>query len=110
MYSYKKIYKLDFSNIKYLGEVHQIIKKEFDFPDYYGENWYAFWDCLTDMIGEEMIIIELYGYEHLQTLFPSESEIMLDILKDFKHWSDNKYSDKIIIAIVCGENAKYYIR
>ena len=30
MYNHKEIYKLDFSKIKYLGEAHQIIKKEFD--------------------------------------------------------------------------------
>ncbi|MGI6754082.1 MAG: barstar family protein [Eubacteriales bacterium] len=35
--------------MNYLGEVHKIIKDELDSPDYYGENWYAFWDCLTDM-------------------------------------------------------------
>ena len=109
MYNHKEIYKLDFSKIKYLGEAHQIIKKEFDFPDYYGENWYAFWDCLTDMAGDEIINIELIGYEHLQNLFPSEAKIMLDILKDFKHCYDDRYSDMINIAIVCGDTAKYKI-
>lgn len=32
------------------GTLHQRIRKAFGFPDYYGENWDAMWDCLTDVI------------------------------------------------------------
>ena len=35
MYSFKEEYTLNFSEVKYIYDVHQIIKKEFDFPDYY---------------------------------------------------------------------------
>ena len=31
------------------GTLHQRIRKAFGFPDYYGENWDAMWDCLTDV-------------------------------------------------------------
>ena len=27
---------------------HQMLKKIFEFPDYYGKNLDAFWDCITD--------------------------------------------------------------
>lgn len=37
---------LDLTDCKYLGELHQRIKKALNFPDYYGENWDAFWDSL----------------------------------------------------------------
>lgn len=50
MYQFKELYILDFSKVDYINEVHQIIKDELDFPDYYGMNWDAFWDCLTDML------------------------------------------------------------
>ena len=29
------------------GALHRRIRKTFGFPDYYGENWDAMWDCLT---------------------------------------------------------------
>ena len=32
-------------NIK---ETHQVFKELFQFPDYYGKNLDAFWDCITD--------------------------------------------------------------
>ena len=81
MYRFKEIYKLDFSKVNYINEVHQIIKDELDFPDYYGMNWYAFWDCLTDMVGDP-IHIELIEMERVQNKFPHHAKIMLDILKN----------------------------
>ena len=41
----KKIVTLDLTDCKYLGEIHQRIKKAFHFPDFYGENWSAFGIC-----------------------------------------------------------------
>lgn len=37
---------LDLTDCKYLGELHQRIKVALGFPEYYGENWSAFWDSL----------------------------------------------------------------
>ncbi len=38
---------IDFTNCKTVVEVHQIIQKILDFPEYYGKNLDALWDCLT---------------------------------------------------------------
>ena len=27
---------------------HKMLKEIFEFPDYYGKNLYALWDCITD--------------------------------------------------------------
>ena len=102
MYKFKELYTLDFSKINYIEEVHQIIKQELDFPDYYGMNWDACWDCLTDMVGEH-IHIEIMGMEKIQNKFPHDVKILLDMLKDLKHCYNDKYKDKIRIEIVIGE-------
>lgn len=39
---------LDFTGCRYLGEIHKIIKEQFGFPEYYGENLSALWDCLDN--------------------------------------------------------------
>ena len=90
MYQFKELYILDFSKVDYINEVHQIIKDELDFPDYYGMNWDAFWDCLRDMIGDP-IHIKLIGTERVQNKFSRHAKIMLDILKELKHGNNNKY-------------------
>ena len=39
---------LDFTGCRYLGEIHKILKDKFGFPEYYGENLDALWDCLDN--------------------------------------------------------------
>lgn len=42
-----KVYELDYKLIGQDG--HKYIKKALDFPDYYGENLDALYDCLCDL-------------------------------------------------------------
>lgn len=97
MYQYKDLYVLDFSKIKYYSELHEIIKKELDFPDYYGKNWDAFWDCLTDMVGRP-INIEVRGIEKLEQNYGECAATMISILKEFKHYGI--FAPEIQICIV----------
>ncbi len=53
-----KIIELDLTGCKYLGEIHKRIKKAFDFPDWYGENWSAFWDLLWSECDADKVIIK----------------------------------------------------
>lgn len=44
----KKI-TLDFENISNKEEMHKYLAEEFEFPDYYGGNLDALFECLTDI-------------------------------------------------------------
>ena len=102
MYEYKDLYTIDFTNVTHHWDVHEIISDALDFPDYYGCNWDAFWDCLTDMIGDP-VHIEIIGLEISKQKFGDDADIMLEILKDFKHYSNDKYAHEIQIEIVTGD-------
>lgn len=103
MYQYKDLYTIDFRSVKYYLEMHRIIKEALDFPDYYGENWDAFWDCLTDMIGDK-IHIEILGLDVIEQKFGIDiSNKMIKILKRLKHCDDDEYVDDIIVEIVNGD-------
>ncbi len=95
----KELYILDFTNAKYYPEVHAIIKESLDFPDYYGRNWDAFWDCLTDMIGDP-IHIQIVGFETVERKFGNTAEKMIRILKRFKHYHEDMFIDQIRIEII----------
>ena len=92
-------YTLDFTNVTHFLEVHYIIKKSLDFPDYYGCNWSAFWDCLTDMYGDP-IHIEIIGLDVIERKFDNMANMMIEILKEFKHFNDDLFCDDIKIEIV----------
>ena len=101
MYKYKDIYTIDFTNVNYYIEMHYAIREGLDFPDYYGCNWSAFWDCLTDMVGDP-VHIEIIGLDIIERKFDGAAEKMLEILKRFKHCDDDEYVDEIQIEIVSG--------
>lgn len=58
---------LDLTGCKYWHELHQRIQDSLEFPDYYGKNLDAFWDCIScdcdidfiSIIGSQSVAEEL---------------------------------------------------
>lgn len=98
----KEKYTIDFTNVKNYLEMHFTIREGLEFPDYYGCNWSAFWDCLTDMYGDP-IYIEIIGLEVIERKFGAPAKKMIEILKRFKHYANDRFSDSIKIEIVSGD-------
>ena len=87
----KKVVTLDLTGCKYWWEIHQRIKKVFDFPDFYGQNWDAFWDLLRTECDANKIIVQ--GENTLpQELGPS-AQMINEILQEFKEYcaKDEEY-------------------
>ena len=97
----KEKYTIDFTNVNHYLEMHFVIREALDFPDYYGCNWSAFWDCLNDMYGDP-IHIEIIGLEVIESKFGDAAEKMIEILRRFKHVDNDLFSDSIKIEIVSG--------
>ena len=104
----KEKYTIDFTNVNYYLEMHGVIWHALEFPDYYGCNWDAFWDCLTDMYGDP-IHIEILGLDVIEQKFDGAAEKMISILKKFKHFNNDLFAKDIKIEIV-NENGKEEIK
>ena len=102
MYQYKELYTIDFTNVQSYLELHFIIREALDWPDYYGCNWDAFWDCLTDMVGRP-IHIEIIGFNVIEEKFDDAAKTLLETLIELKHYEDDEFADDIKIEIVRGE-------
>ena len=63
---------IDGKKIKTKEELHAFFKKELEFPDYYGENLDAFWDCLTDAMTDYSIFIKWINFKESKKIFGSE--------------------------------------
>lgn len=100
MYQYKDLYTIDFTNVQHFMEMHFVIRDSLDFPDYYGCNFDAFWDCLTDMYGE-YIYIEIIGLEVIENKFEDAAKQIVSILERFKHY-EKSFENDIRIEIVSG--------
>lgn len=99
---YKENYVIDFTNVEYYVEMHTAIKDGMKFPEYYGGNWSALWDCLTDRCGQN-IHIEIHGLDVIERKFGEAANKMIGILKRFKHCEQNKFCDIVQIEIVDGD-------
>lgn len=94
-----KKYTIDFREVKEYPQMHKEIGRALDFPYYYGCNWSALWDCLTDMYGEPIHIVIL-GLEVVERKFGDSASKIVEILKRFKHFENDLFSDDISIEIV----------
>ena len=78
--SKNKIITLDLTDCKYLCELHERIRVAFDFPEWYGANWDAFWDLLwSECDADEVVIV---GERTLSDEFSSNLKVMHEVLDD----------------------------
>ena len=92
----EKIITLDLTGCKYLGELHQRIKEAFDFPDFYGENWDAFWDLLRSECDEDKVMV--VGGDSVSKELSTSVQTMKGILEEFQELCD-KDGDPVEIEI-----------
>ena len=50
---------LDLTGCKSLWDIHERIRKAFDFPEWYGKNWDAFWDLLRTECDANTVILKV---------------------------------------------------
>ena len=85
--AFKPIYEnpiiLDFSGCKYAYDIHEILKEKFGFPDYYGMNWDAMWDCLRGLFyGCGDYHAKIYGSNAIPDDLKEDFAIMLETFED----------------------------
>lgn len=76
---------LDISNCKYADEIHLRIKDTFGFPEYYGMNWDAMWDCIRYYFKKtETRSIQVKGIQTLSQDLIEYCNPMWDVFYDLK--------------------------
>ena len=92
-----KTIELDLTGCKYLSEIHERIRVAFDFPEWYGGNWDAFWDLLWSDCDADKLIVK--GENTLSKEFSDHLSTMHEILeRNKKMWatSDCPFDYEII--------------
>ena len=102
-------YKVDFSDVKHFIEIHEVLKRDLEFPDYYGGHLDALWDCLTDMLGG-INYIEIQGFSNIMKKYPEESKEIYRLLRETKHAFGNKYSNRFFVTIVHEDGTREEIK
>lgn len=69
--------------------LHKILKKELKFPEYYGENLDALWDCLITDI-ELPVVIEWINFEMSKKLLGDYAESTLKIFQEAERSTEGR--------------------
>ena len=71
------------SDVTSAQSLHEKLAATLGFPGYYGKNWDAFWDCITDPDQSAMprrLLIK--GFDVLQERLPREADLLRQCLLD----------------------------
>ena len=71
------VIELDLASVKTPMELHIMLSDRFRFPSYYGRNWDAFWDCITDPEQSTMPkILRLVEWSALSQRMPKDARLL----------------------------------
>lgn len=81
---------LDFANCKNAIDMHHELKATFNFPDYYGENLSALWDCLSYRWDrKECITVIIRGQGKVSKEWQAYMEEILEVFRDVHEETPN---------------------
>lgn len=78
---------LDFSKCKRSDEIHEVIKTAFKFPDFYGKNLDALWDCMGDYCDNEHAVLK--GLDKIPKTCDFVIEEILGVFEDVRNNNQN---------------------
>jgi RNAse (barnase) inhibitor barstar len=76
-----EVLKIDVSQVSTRQELHSLLAESFRFPDYYGQNWDAFDECIRDV--ELPPHVEIIGLDSLRVRLPREAELFQRCIAHF---------------------------
>lgn len=66
-------------------ELHALLAEQLSFPNYYGHNWDAFWDCVTDPEQSKLPNpLHIVGFEALALRLPREAHLLQQCLAELQ--------------------------
>lgn len=80
---------IDLSSATTATKLHETLATALGFPDYYGGNWDAFWDFITEERRlPEALVLE--GLDALEKRLPREARLLLEMLGSYNSECDNQ--------------------
>jgi len=76
------VIEVDLNTVRTPMELHVLLWNRLQFPSYYGRNWDAFWDCITDPDQSSMPhVLRLRGWGILRNRLPKDARLLRETLE-----------------------------
>ncbi|GAB3856633.1 barstar family protein [Hymenobacter terrigena] len=85
---------IDLAHVDTKAAFHLLMKREMGFPDWYGENWDAFWDTIAAIVEMPQQLL-LQNWQHFEQACPTDMQILRDIIEHY----NQEIPDKKILLI-----------
>lgn len=86
----RDVIEIDLSEILSTRELHVKLSHNLGFPDFYGQNWDAFWDSITGLV-EMPKQLRFRGYQKFTERFPHEAQMLQQCLdnmvQEYPEWA-----------------------
>ena len=98
----KEIIELDLSNCKNDKDIFDIFKVDFQFPEWFGENWNAFHDCITNLCFdvEGLLVIKIRGLKNIFSYSEESAKYIIEDLLALENGEATQNNGKTINALV----------
>lgn len=70
---------INVSDVVNVSQLHSLLMKQLEFPDFYGMNWDAFWDAITGLVEMPKKLIFI-GWNNVIEHIPDDAKIMENLL------------------------------
>jgi len=78
----KKRIEINVDNVNDSRQLQMVLKESLGFPDFYGKNWYAFWDAITGLVQlpEKIVFV---NWKSLERSLPKEASYLEKVLNRY---------------------------
>jgi len=73
--------QIDLADVATLEHLHTLLMRDLEFPHYYGKNWDAFWDVITEP-GRLPQTLKLRGWVVFEQRLPEAARQLRECLQD----------------------------
>ncbi|WP_418637862.1 barstar family protein [Winogradskyella sp.] len=80
---------IDLGHIVNIKHLHDTFAERLYFPEFYGNNWDAFWDSITGS-AEMPKVLTLTNWDKFENTFEKESKILKEIIADYNNQNAEK--------------------
>jgi RNAse (barnase) inhibitor barstar len=86
----ERLLSVNIGSARTKAEVLDMLASELSFPDWWGKNWDACWDCMTDpQLSNLPSRLRVTGVRALREKLPKDAEILARILAELENARDD---------------------